>query len=169
MTGRSWPKAVIKACKPALTALLSRPLHPVPPLRLPSIKGGIRLLQKLIERLRAGEFMRNAKGRRTANRLTQASASHFTMFDRCPRALCQLQGAGAIGVQGDDHELLAAQAADQVALACSGLEDFGNTRQDEVADVVAVGFIGAFEVVNIHDQQIRRASRARAEVGVQGC
>ncbi len=63
----------------------------------------------------------------------------FTWGRRRSHALGQLLGAGAVGVKGDDHEFLAAQAADQVALACRGLEHSGDVAQDTVTGLVTMG------------------------------
>jgi len=62
----------------------------------------------------------------------------FTWGRRRSHALGQLLGAGAVGVKGDDHEFLAAQAADQVALACRGLEYSGDVAQDMFTGLVTM-------------------------------
>ena len=77
-------------------------------------------------------------------------------------------GAGALGglgggLAGDagqhEHELLASEAADGVALADDRAQLGGRGGEHLVALGVAVGVVDALEVVEVHDDDAERAAR----------
>ena len=59
-------------------------------------------------------------------------------LDRAPQALGELERGGAVGAGQDDHELLAADAGDDVGAAGVAAEHRGQPDQRAVAGLVAV-------------------------------
>ena len=65
------------------------------------------------------------------------------------------------GLGQDEHELLAAVAADEVGCAQAGRDRLGDAAQDDVADGVAVRVVDGLEVVDVDERDRQRALVAR--------
>ena len=66
-----------------------------------------------------------------------------------------------VGLGEDQHEFLAAVAADDVARPQVAGEDLGDAAQDDVAALVAVGVVDHLEVVDVDEGDPQRAVVAR--------
>src|SRR5690606_23073558 len=115
--------------------------HPVAALALGGVEGGIGARQQVVEHIaRAPQGDADAQG--GAER-----GGHFAVV--VGQAFGQGAGALAAAVGQQAGELLTAQARGQVAGPEPRLHQLAQPAQQLVADQVAVGVIGALEVVHI--------------------
>src|SRR5690606_10293114 len=138
------------------------------PSRLATVQRGVRALQRPVEGVNRVEAIRYTNGYRAADRVRLAGTRHLDVLDHGTHALRHAHDTGLVRLQGDDHELLAAQTADQVTLASGGLEHIGNMAQNLITDLVAMGVIDVLKVIDIDDQQVSRTSHAQAKLRRQG-
>jgi hypothetical protein len=85
------------------------------------------------------------------------TGSQIYRADRRPNALGGEQRGIIVGIAEEDGELLAAEAADQIAPPDARLQHRGKLLQRRVAGVVAEAIVDALEMINIDDEQ--RAAR----------
>ena len=79
------------------------------------------------------------------------------------------RAALAVGVQQRDHELVASQAGDEVAVAQDSRQALAELAQELVADRVAEGVVDLLESVEVDEQACQRSARAGVLVLLLEC
>ena len=93
-----------------------------------------------------------------ACRRRKRAAADLHVGDRGPGALGGLAGGGGVDAGHHEHELLAAQAPDGVAVAHHRAKPRGGEREGAVTLGVPVGVVDALEVVEVDDDHAHGAS-----------
>ena len=98
------------------------------------------------------------------------STLNFVALDEVAQLLAERRALLDVGLGQDEHEFLAAVAADEVARAKVLGDRLGDPAQDDVAGGVAVGVVDRLEVVDVDEGDAQRALVARRalDLGEQG-
>ena len=89
------------------------------------------------------------------------STANFWRCDERPQLLGEDRALLDVGLGEDEHEFLAAVAADHVGRPQVLGDRLGHAAQDDVADGVAVGVVDGLEVVDVDEGDRQRPAVAR--------